>query len=474
MSEQLVEKHAKLILNRVLHQAEKDERDLAYHTPCKSEQARKQSGSYYTPVDVAKFFWNQFFDASGISNPKQATAFVERHRFIEPSCGSGVLVYALLGKLLDLGIPLETMRNLDLHLVDFNTSALDYARRQFSLINAALGADYFAPCFEHTDFLTYEGLKSPRPIIVFGNPPFVSNPKGAKWKNTYADFFDRCLEVAAPLGAVHFIVPLSIAFSRDYSNLRDKLRSGCFAVYASHFDNIPDTLFKSGKPQSDNTNKANSQRCTIISAFVNREHRLYSSPLHRWNTSERSALLAGPTKFHDVTEYRMSDQFIRPTSIAMARYLQHQEFAYHLGDLTDARGSHVLHIGGVARNYISVRGETGSGVQAFAFNDRNSFYRFLGVVASDIFLEYWRSVGDGFHVTRSNVLEFPVSKQLKVLIEASVPGINAMWKRRHSYEKTKLNSGTVVHSYDFSAVAPVLKDVLSQVSRNEKTRNEAQ
>lgn len=460
--ERTVADGAKMILDRVMHQAEKDERDLAYYTPCKSEQARKQSGSYYTPVDVARFFWNQFFDASNISGPEQATAFVRNHRFIEPSCGSGVLVYALLRKLLDLGVPLEAMHDLDLHLVDINAASLDYAKRQFSVINSALGADYFTPYFEHKDFLAYQSEKSSRPVCVFGNPPFVSNPKGAQWKNSYADFLDRCLEIAAPLAAIHFIVPLSIAFSRDYSALRIKLRSGVFSVYASHFDNIPDTLFKSGKPQSGNTNKANSQRCTIVTALANTEHRLYSSPLYRWSTSERADFLAGSPELYDVTEYRMTDQFIRPSSGAMARYLQHQQFAYHLGDLADNRGSHALYIGSVARNYVSVRGQAGSGVHIFRFNDRESFYRFLGIVASDVFLEYWRSVGDGFHVTRSNILDFPLSADLVTLVDVSMPRIRSMWARRQSCEKTKLNSGTIVRSYDFSAAAPSYSPALTR------------
>lgn len=464
---------AKVVLNSVLHAAERAERVLAYYTPCRSEQARKQSGSYYTPVDVAKFFWNQYFDAAGINGPEQAVKFVRHHRLIEPSCGSGVLVYALLAKLLDLGVPVEVMRDLDLHMVDFNPSALNYAERQFDAINAALGTDYFRPSFEHTDFLNYVGLRCARPAIVFGNPPFVSNPRGASWKNTYADFVDRCLEVASPLAAIHFILPLSLSFSRDYSVLREKLRAGCYTVFASHFDNIPDTLFKSGKPKSSNTNKANSQRCTILTAFSGTEHRLYSSPLHRWNTADRATLLAGRARFYDVTGYQLSGQFIRPASDAIAMYLQGRDFSHCLGDLLDDQGSHSLFVGSVARNYISIRGEAGSGVQAFGLRTREDFYRFLGIIASDVFLQYWRSVGDGFHVTRSNILDFPVSSALSALVDTSVPKIKSMWSRRHQFEKKKLNSGTVVHSYDFSAVAPEFQGALPQATK-EQTRNEEQ
>ena len=445
---------AKGLLASVLHRAEMAERDLAYYTACKSEHARKRSGSYYTPVDVAKFFWNQFFDAQCITDATKAREFVQTHRFIEPSCGSGVLVYALLDKLINLGLPLEVMRDLDLHLVDINASALEYSKRQFSLINDSLGTAYFTPSFEHTNFMCYNDLVSTRPTVVFGNPPFAANPRGSTWKNTYADFLDRCLEKVSPLAAVHFIVPLSLAFSRDYSALRHKFRTRNFTVFASHFDNIPDTLFKSGKPQNDNSNKANSQRCTIISAMASSEHRLFSSKLHQWSAAGRAALLSHRAKYEDVAGCRHGDQFIRPSSPEMAQYLQHKTFPYSLGDLVPAQGNHNLYIGGVARNYISVRGEGGSGIQNFSFDNRMNFYRFLGLVASDVFLEYWRSVGDGFHVTRTNILDFPVSAALDGLIEASMPGIKSMWNRRKQFEKTKLNSGILVRSYDFSPVAP--------------------
>lgn len=453
LSGQSLSRAAKSLLDQILHQAEKDEKDLAYCTPCRSEQARKQSGSYYTPVDVARFFWSQYFDAAGICDSKQAVKFVRQHRLIEPSCGSGVLVYSLLAKLLDLGVPVEVMRDLDLHMVDLNLSALQYAKRNFMAINDALGADYFTPFFEHTDFLSYAPVKSKRRIVFFGNPPFVSNPRGSAWKNTYADFVDRCLEFNSPLATLHFILPLSISFSRDYRLLREKMRAERYLVFASHFDNIPDALFKSGKPHNSNTNKANSQRCTIVTAFSGTEHGLYSSPLHRWNAAYRATLLSGRIKFYDVTNYRLSDQFIRPSSEAIALYLQDKNLSHKLGDLLDEQGTHKIFVASVARNYISIRSEAYSGTHEFALRTQRDFYRFLAIITSDVFFQYWQSVGDGFHVTRSNVLDFPVSDSLSTLVDASVSQIKAMWSHRRQFQKKKLNSGRIVHSYDFSRTA---------------------
>ena len=467
LTEQVLPNSAKQLLDRVLYQAERDEQSLVYCTPCRSEQARKQNGAYFTPVDVARFFWNQYFNAAGIHCADRAVEFVQQHRLIEPSCGSGVLVYSLLAKLLDLGVPVGVMRHLDLHLVDFNSSALEYAKWHFDQINAALGANYFKPKFEHADFLQYAQIKSTRPAIIFGNPPFISNPRGATWKNTYADFVYRCLEFAFPLAAIHFILPLSIAFSRDYKLLREKMRAERYTVFASHFDNIPDALFKSGKPESPNTNKANSQRCTILTAFSSKEYRLYSSRLHRWNNVDRATLLASCPDFYDVSNYQLSDQFIRPASAEIAVYLQGQKFSHLLGDLLDEQGSNRLFVGSVARNYISIRSGACRNAHDFGLRTREDFYRFLSIIASDVFFQYWLTVGDGFHVTRSNILNFPISDSLSLLVDASVPRMRSLWLRRRQFQKTKLNSGTVVHSYDFSAVAPKFQRALPQATYNQ-------
>jgi hypothetical protein len=371
-----------------------------------------------------------------------------------------VLVYALLLRLIEAGVPVGIMRDLDLQLVDVNPSALSYVKRQFGEINAALGERILKPSLECNDFLSYNGLSSDRALVIFGNPPFVSNPKGGAWKNVYAEFVDRCLEEASPLSSIHLILPLSIAFSRDYALLRKKLRLGRYTVFASHFDNMPDTLFKSGKPRSDNTNKANSQRCTILSAVSGSAHRLYSSSLQRWSASHRAAFLAGRPEFHDVTNYNLSEQFIRPASQEIAVYLQDQKFTRRLGDLVDGTGDYVLRVGGVARNYIAVREGAGKGVHSFYFRGRDAFYLFLGIVASDVFYQYWRTVGDGFHLTRSSILEFPISTSLLSWARARQPIVESVWVNRLEFAKKKINSGTEIYSYDFSAKMPNLLDLI--------------
>ena len=444
-------------LEQALHEAEADESKLAYLTPCQSEQGRKETGSYYTPVDVAEFFWKQFFLTFGIRNSSDASNMVRTHTLIEPAVGSGVLVFALLRKLVGLGVDCDSIRAMDLRLVDINSSALRYLKRQFKRLNQSLGADLVRPHLVHADFLHSPITETRSRTVFFGNPPFVANPRGAQWKNTYADFLYRCLSEPYNARVMQFILPLSIAFSRDYAVLRGYMRDADYCIFASHFDNIPDSLFKSGKPQSANSNKANSQRCTILSAHAAGRHRLFSTRLHRWSVKDRRQLLNSLPEFIDVTDYELDHQFIRPASLQIARYLQRQDFGYNLGDLENSSGRYELHVGSVARNFISVREAPGPGINSFAFQDINSFYRFLGLLTSGAFADYWRSVGDGFHVTRTNVRTFPVSGEMDSAVSTSIPMLRALWCNRSKYRKTKRNSGSLVCSYDFRPVALSLR-----------------
>lgn len=225
------------------------------------------------------------------------------------------------------------------------------------------------------------------------------------------------------------------------------IRSRNYSVYASHFDNMPDTLFKSGKPQSKNSN---SQRCTIITACLSHEQRIFSTKLYRWRAGERAALLSSIPHYEDVTKFLMNDQFIRPASPEIVHYLQNKHFDYLLGDIVQDRGEYVLYIGSSARNYISVRREGDSWTHKFSFDKERDFYRFLGIVISDVFMDYWLTVGSGFNVTKGNILCFPVSEEFDRLIRSSILEIKSLWERRGSLEKTKMNAGKVIRSYDFS------------------------
>lgn len=443
-------------IGAVLAAAEEAEAGLSYTSPCRSEQARKLSGSYYTPVDVTRFFWNQFFGLRGIQTAESAADLIASHRFVEPSVGAGALFFGLLEKLLALGVPPSKVAGINADLVDINGEALGFVQAQLKALERAWGVSFAGIALRREDFLAASFAPDSRPPLVFGNPPFVASQPGARWRNIFANFLEAALGMAGAAGSVQLILPLSLTFSRNYMALRNRLRAHRGVVALSNFDNIPDTLFKSGKPNHGNTNKANSQRCTILTAFPAAQRRVLSTRLHRWPRRERARVLSAAPDFVDVTRYAGDGQFPRPAGARILRYLAAAQQSDGLGARIAPGGKFALHVAGVARNYISIREEAGPGVHTLAFGSRQDFFKALMVLGSDLFLEYWLTLGDGFHLTKGNIHSFPIHGDLESRLDAGLPAAAAVWQNRYRYQKSKWNAGKEMRSYDLSAAFPSL------------------
>lgn len=437
--------------------AEIAEVSLSYSSECKSESKRKSAGAYYTPADVADHFWQIFFERRDITTPNAAEKILNEAHFVEPSVGAGALFFSLIEKLLQLGLSPTTVCSIKADLIDINGLALDFVRDKIKDLERRWEVKFERINLIHGDFRSYEMASRKQSIIFFGNPPFVANEKGAsKWKNLYADFVERSLDIPKGEVHLHFILPLSIAFSRDYRELRLRLRQLTAEVSVSNYDNIPDTLFKSGKPKNINTNKANSQRCSILSVVPAEEPRLYSSSLQRWSTGERASVLSSLPVFYDVTDYSMDDQFPRPASQLFADYLLSSSGAKPLGKLVGESSEYQLIVASVARNYIGIRDDANGGCNILNFSREEDFLTTLGIVTSSLFFEYWLTLGDGFHLTKSTILKFPLTQGLEGKIRILHPTIRELWRNRRHFEKTKLNNGKETRSFDLSSVAPSL------------------
>lgn len=435
--------------------SEKAELRLSYLSACGSEKARKQSGSYYTPADVALFFWREFFGFHGLHDRKTGLAYLRSHRFVEPAAGAGALIFALLHRFAALGVLPAELAEIELHVIDVNKRALNFIKKQFAQVAADWGVDFKGINFVCADFRTVKFDHSDKPAVIFGNPPFVSNPPGtSNWKNLFADFVELSLKHAGAKGTLHFILPLSLAFSRDFRRLRNMLTDQTREVVFSHFDNIPDTLFKSGKPEHTNTNKANSQRCSIVTARPSEVPRVLSTELHRWSRLARASRLSQSPIYYDVSSFRFDDQVPRPVCRFILDYLDKGHGCTRFGDLVSPNGAHELHLAAVARNFIGVREEPTPGSHILRFEAPEDFYRALLLLTSDIFYAYWRTIGDGFHITRANVLGFPISPELHSALSAQVPAAMNLWAARISARKGKKNAGRPIYSYDFSALTP--------------------
>ncbi|MCA8890008.1 MAG: hypothetical protein KDA46_14335, partial [Parvularculaceae bacterium] len=300
------------------------------------------------------------------------------------------------------------------------------------------------------DFLEWAKSTDFANAAFVGNPPFVANPRGARWRNLYADFVETMLSYRGVRG-ISLILPLSVCFSRDYADLRTAIRSAGIGVSASSYDNIPDCLFKSGKPDSTNSNRANSQRCTILNLGGPDSNLREASALLSWAAAERADLLGKPPIFRSFGDDDPSGQFPRPASELLAAYLGNTSGARPLRSFLSKIGKPAFSVGGVARNYIGLRDyeAPGPGCVPIKLHSQEDHGIVLQILSSQIFYEYWRTYGDGFHVTVDLIERFPVTDALAQQCEGKQEIARDVWVNRQAFAKEKLNSGRIIRSYDF-------------------------
>lgn len=413
---------------------------------------RKSSGSYYTPADVAGHFWRLFWRHHDVHDNASALAFISRTTFVEPSVGAGMFFFSMLRSASEFAIGPDQASQIKFNGVDLNRKALDFVAKQLGDLEDAFGIEFSGVKLEQADFLEWCRSRPFGDAVFVGNPPFVTNERGSRWKNLYADFLESMMVHGGGAG-IGLILPVSICFSRDFADLRRMIRDTALPLSASSYDNMPDYLFKAGKPESGNTNKANSQRCTILNLGGPRTGVAESSALLRWSTSQRSQFMASIPQFHDCRQFNLEQQIPRPVDNGLTRYLEGANNGRSVRQFMSKIGGGAFSIGGVARNFIGIREYEGkvSGVIPVRTNEQESSLILLQVLASDLFYKYWRSFGDGFHVTNDLVERFPVSNDLLSACENNLQSAATTWERRENYAKKKLNSGKQIKSYDFSS-----------------------
>lgn len=418
---------------------------------------RKESGSYYTPADVADHFWSLFLRHHRLDDAAALKAFIARVDLVEPSAGSGIFVFSFLARALRLGLSPWDLAQVRFHVVDINFAALGFLKTKLAEAEAALGIAFPHIRAVPADFLQWAGAPRLERVAFVGNPPFVANPRGSRWRNLYADFLETMLGYPAAEKAVSLILPLSVCFSRDYADLRRLILGSGLGISAASYDNIPDALFKAGKPESTNTNRANSQRCTILCLGGPEPGRREAASLLRWAVGERERVLGGLPAFHDWSGYAFDGQIPRPESAAVMRYLAGARGAPPVRALLSGCAREAFSLAGVARNFIGIRepGTPGSiPIRPTSEADRLVLLR---IFASQLFYDYWRTVGDGFHVTADLVERFPVTAQLRAACLAGAETARAAWNGRDAFAKEKLNSGRIVRSYDLRGAFSALE-----------------
>ena len=406
---------------------------------------RKSSGSFYTPFDVANFICNKVLDDLSYNNPSKLKKIIKDFFLLEPSCGSGIFIFTFLKCLAERGIEEKDLRKFKVVAVDINNNALDYIKQK--LKEEKVNIDIKAYNLDFRDLNIPKTKKIP---IIIGNPPFVKGDEKSTHKNVFADFLDASISKFKNNGSLCLILPLSICFSRDYVLLREKLKSLDSEIKFFNFDNIPDSLFFAGKPGSLNTNRANSQRCSIVLIKPSQRNRIFSSKLISWKRDERKTILKNKITLFEITDTNYRNQFIRPFNRQVLEMIKKANGTKAKHFLSE-EGKYILYLASVARNFISFRKKNYSQSISLTFKNKDDFLLMFAALNSKEFFFFWKSVGDGFHLSKDTISNFIISDRMHASISNNIKEIEKIYINKEEYKKTRTIRNKKYISYDFSS-----------------------
>jgi hypothetical protein len=153
-------------------------------------------------------------------------------------------------------------------------------------------------------------------------------------------------------------------------------------------------------------------------------------------------------------ENRLIDHDPRNMISEFLRAVEEARGARPLRSLLSKVGRPAFAVGGVARNFIGIRDfvSPAPGVIPIRVASEEDGYVILQVLSSRLFHDYWRTYGDGFHVTVELIDRFPVTERLAEHYKSQCEKAARVWSERATHAKEKLNSGQLVRSYDFRFV----------------------
>lgn len=377
---------------------------------------------------------------------------VARTHFVEPAAGAGIFVFTFIRQALAFGISIQELAQLHFSIIDVNFAALQFVHQKLAELETE--AAFYLPHIGmvQQDFLHWSATTKSNNVVFVGNPPFVTNQRGGRWRNMYADFVEAILNFQSSSVSFSLILPLSVCFSRDYVDLRRQIMQSGLGVSAASYDNIPDCLFKAGKPESQNTNRSNSQRCTILHVGGSESGVRESSPMIRWTARNRSEVLQDLPAYQDFSDYVFDNQIPRPSTDWILKYLSENKGSPTIKTHMTRQAKADFSIGAVARNFIGVREPSTGDAASISIKAETELDRMvlLQILGSSIFFEYWRSLGDGFHVTSDLIERFPISDRLYRSCLANISTAKYQWDNRRQVLKEKLNSGRIVRTFDFT------------------------
>lgn len=369
------------------------------------KQAKKESGQYYTPDDVALVMSNWFNSQVG-------------DNICDVACGTGKLILTYLD-LIRKENAINLIRAGKLYLYDLDDIALNICKT-ILLLKYGKELEPFIHAI-HCDFLS-KNIVLPENCKVISNPPYAAvNAINSDWNKTdvvldtkelYSMFMEKIITQSK---CSVIITPYSFIGGNKFYSLRKIMNN--YNGFIVSFDNVPGNIFCGRKHGIFNTNTSNSVRATIT-VVENKDNfkGFKTTPLIRFKNEERKKLLRT-----EVLETFINNEY----QIVSKEKSMYYKCAKELNDIWNAwqeksNSRLVNYVSQYGQNIISMPNTcryfttASSGLMnrngqiVLNISDKDVFYYVYCLINSSFAYWYWRLFDGGITYPRGLLLNMPV------------------------------------------------------------------
>ena len=179
-------------------------------------------------------------------------------------------------------------------------------------------------------------------------------------------------------------------------------------------------------------------------------NRIFSSKLISWKRDERKTILKNKITLFEITDTNYRNQFIRPFNRQVLEMIKKANGTKAKHFLSE-EGKYILYLASVARNFISFRKKNYSQSISLTFKNKDDFLLMFAALNSKEFFFFWKSVGDGFHLSKDTISNFIISDRMHASISNNIKEIEKIYINKEEYKKTRTIRNKKYISYDFSS-----------------------
>ena len=403
--------------------------------------AKKKSGQYYTPDDVASIMSEWLLSCEG----------------------TGKLILTYLD-LLGFEKSRELIESGNLYLYDFDGIALLICKTAISI---KYGLDISDKIHDiYGDFLDKK-VKLPMNCKVISNPPYAKIEEyGLNWNETEvlkdtSEFYSVFMEkIFSQAKSTVIITPFSFISGSKFYSLR-KMMCNTGGGFIAAFDNVPGNIFCGRKHGIFNTNTANSVRAAIT--VLNRESDKKGfrvTPLIRFKNEQRAQLLKC-----DVLEALLNDeiQIVDSKNDSFKKVFKELDGVYKewitkskykLRDLiTKDETANLIDMPNTCRYYTtgSARKLSRGGSISIFIDDLDVYHFIYCLINSSFTYWWWRVFDGGITYPSSLLMDMPVPYNLlsyedKIFFKNVFTEMNT---NESKYIITKANAGAIQENIKF-------------------------